>query len=271
MSVLTTMKRFVKSNGLLYAHAAALRSRRPAVNVARLRRNLLFAKVMTRTLVSYDRLLNTCELAEQLERDGRDGAFVECGVWRGGVAALMALVARKAGGGRKTHLFDSFEGLPRPTVQDAEDFKTWGGDEVASTGDAALEPIGVYAASLEDVSTFLFEQLHLDRTQVLLHKGWFQHTLPAARPEVGPIALLRIDADWYSSVKECLDTLYDNVIDGGYVILDDFGEYPGCRQAFEEFRQARGLNPDLHAIDQTGVWFQKPWSRLRTSLQGSDA
>ena len=266
MGLLAAVKRRVKSNGLLYAHVAALRSQRPAANVLSLRRNLLFARVMTRTLVSYDRLLNTYDLARQVEQDGREGAFVECGVWRGGVAALMALVARQAGRGRPTHLFDSFEGLPRPTVEDAEDYQTWG-KGTPEAGGPALEPIGLYVAGLEEVAHFLFDRLGLNPEKVLLHKGWFQHTLPAARARVKQIALLRIDADWYSSVKVCLDQLYDNVIDGGYVILDDYGAYPGCKQAVDEFRRANGLNVDLHRIDDTGVWFQKPRAQVAVPVR----
>ena len=261
MGLTAAVKRVVKSNGLLSIHAAALRSRHPVVNVLRVRRNRLLARVATRTLVSYDRLLNAYDLARRTERDGREGAFVECGVWRGGAAALMALVARDTGRGRPTHLFDSFEGLPRPTVQDGEDHRTWGTGRTEAGGVPELEPIGLYVAPAEDVSDFLFRQLRLDPDRVRIHKGWFQHTLPDARREVGPIALLRIDADWYASVKACLDNLYESVVEGGYVVLDDYGEYPGCRLAFEEFCREASLSVRLQEIDDTGVWFQKPARR----------
>ncbi len=249
------LKRAVKSRGLLYAHAAALRSRRPVANLLSVRRNLLFARVITRTLVAYDRLLNTYELARRVERDGVSGAYVECGVWRGGAAALLALLARREGKGRRTHLFDSFQGLPSPTVHDGA-LEGPGPKGVGERTD--LEPVGLYVATREDVSQFLFEALRLDPGRVLLHEGWFQHTLPALRDAVKPIALLRIDADWYESVKACLEGLYDNVAEGGYVILDDYGSYPGCRRAFEEFRAEKGLREALHRIDAHGVWFRKP-------------
>ncbi len=253
---LARIKRAVKSHGLLYAHAAAARSRRPIANLLSLRRNLLFARVMTRTLVAYDRLLNTYELARWVERDALPGAYVECGVWRGGVAALLALLAGREGRGRVTHLLDSFRGLPTPTVHDR------GGAGVSTREGAGLlstdlQPAGLYVASRDDVSHFLFDELRLPTGNVLLHEGWFQHTLPALREEIKPIALLRIDADWYESVKTCLENLYPNVVEGGYVILDDYGSYPGCRRAFEEFREATGIDVALHRIDRDGVWFQK--------------
>jgi O-methyltransferase len=254
LSLPAAVKRGIKSHGLLYAPAAALRSRRPIENLLRLRRNLLFSRVITRTLVSYDRLLNTYDLARRVERFGLPGAYVECGVWRGGAAALLALMARREGRQRRTHLFDSFQGLPAPT--DPDETAT---PEGSRSGE--LSPVGLYVATRDDVSRFLFEDLGLDPAAVVLHEGWFQHTLPATAARREPIALLRIDADWYESVKVCLESLYPSVVDGGYVILDDYGSYPGCRRAFEEFRRAAGLEVSLHQVDAHGVWFQKPVAR----------
>ena len=45
-----------------------------------------------------------------------------------------------------------------------------------------------------------------------------------------PIAILRIDGDWYESTKVCIEQLYDNVIRGGYVIIDDYGYFKDARK-----------------------------------------
>lgn len=252
MALLAPVKRLVKANPFAHTYAAALRSHRPLANLSQIRRNTLFSKVISRTLVSYDRLLNTYELATRVEEEGLPGTFVECGVWRGGVGGLLGLVAQRSG--RVTHLFDSFQGLPAPTGRDGKR----GLETGSSRLDGALQPIGVYDASLDDVSDFLFRKLRLRPDKVLLHEGWFQETVPAAWNEVGPIALLRIDADWYESVRVCLEGLYGRTIPGGYVILDDYGSYPGCRDAFHEFAATVGLDVELHPIDAHGVWFRKP-------------
>ena len=105
---------------------------------------------------------------------------------------------------------------------------------------------------------FLFRELGLDANQVRLHQGWFQDSLAQATPTLGPIALLRIDADWYESVKCCLEHLYPLVSPGGFVILDDYGGYPGCKRAFEEYENAHGLELKLHIVDEYGAWFRKP-------------
>ena len=65
-------------------------------------------------------------------------------------------------------------------------------------------------------------------------KGWFQDTLPEYKGNVGKIALLRLDGDWYESTRCCLENLYGNVVAGGWVIADDY-QLPGCRRAVDEF------------------------------------
>src|SRR3989338_5520121 len=44
------------------------------------------------TLLGYSALGNAYDLAEDVENRNLSGAFVECGTWKGGVAALMASV-----------------------------------------------------------------------------------------------------------------------------------------------------------------------------------
>lgn len=246
--------RIARANRGLHLLNLLRKSDAPIGNALALRRNRLLYRVGRRSLLSYARLANTMELAEGCTSQGINGAFVECGVWQGGSAALLAHVARVEGNHRRTHLFDSFEGLPNPTVEDGHQAD---GLCIRDASDD-LEPIQLYDADLSTVSTFLFDEEGLDRDEVVLHPGWFQDVLPAAAVEVGPIALLRIDADWYESVKVCLDHLYPAVVSGGYVILDDYGGYPGCQQAWDEHAAAHGIDVRLHVIDEFGVWFRTP-------------
>jgi hypothetical protein len=92
---------------------------------------------------------------------------------------------------------------------------------------------------------------------VHLVRGWFEQTIPSATPSLGPIALLHLDCDWYESVKLCLDRLYDRVVDGGFIVVDDYGHWQGCRKAIDEFRRHRGLTNELIQVDYTGMFFRK--------------
>ncbi|HXI69239.1 MAG TPA: TylF/MycF/NovP-related O-methyltransferase [Verrucomicrobiae bacterium] len=68
-------------------------------------------------------------------------------------------------------------------------------------------------------------------------KGWFQETMPKDSSQISQIAILRLDGDWYDSTRVCLEFLYDKVVPGGFVIIDNYGAYEGCRKAVAEFRQ----------------------------------
>jgi O-methyltransferase len=158
------------------------------------------------------------------------GNFVECGVWRGGMSFLMADLVRQAGSNRSTWMFDSFEGMPEPDDRD---------------GAAAViaEGLDNNRVSLEQVQS-IANQLGL-APYTRLVKGWFDDTLPARREEIGPIALLRIDADWHASVRCCLDNLYDQVVEGGFIVFDDYFDFPGCAIAVHEFLGERHLGHRL--------------------------
>ncbi len=175
-------------------------------------------------------------LAGQVIHDGVPGAFVDCGVWNGGSTILMAL----GGAGRDLWAFDSFEGLPTPSEVDGEKSFQYAGDCVGS--EARLrEGIDRYAAGAG---------LHV-------RAGWFQDTLMDAASEVGPVAILHCDGDWYESVRLTLEAFYPLVSSGGYIVIDDYGTWPGAKRATDDYRRAAGDRSRLRRIDHTGRYWRK--------------
>jgi O-methyltransferase len=231
----------------LYPLHHALQVRRAAAGDAKKLRALKLVEPYT--MVGLPRLLNAYELVERAEAKGLRGAIVECGVFKGGSAAMMTMASSPQ---RKVWLFDSFEGLPEPTVEDGQKAVDYSGHRV--TG--ALEPIGQCVGPLDVVKELFFDKLKLAASRLEIRQGWFQETLPAAKHEIGPIAVLRLDGDWYDSTRVCLENLYDLVIAGGFVIIDDYGYWEGCRRAVDEFLAARKLDVQLHVVDDSGVWFE---------------
>lgn len=215
---------------------------------------LLFQRVYPYTMVGYKRLSNTYELAKLVEQDQIKGAFVECGTWKGGCAAIMAYVAKKAKSQRKIWLFDFFEGLPEPTDKDGQRAREYASNRASGK----LLTINKCVGPLEDVKKIFFEILKINPENVVISKGWFQNTLPKMKEKIGPIAILRLDGDWYESTKYCLDNLYDIGIPGGYIIIDDYGHREGAKKALDEFLAERKIKPDIVKIDETGIYFQKP-------------
>jgi hypothetical protein len=201
----------------------------------------LISKVVYFTQITYRRLITLHQLASHYERRRIGGCFMECGVRNGGSAGVIAAAARK-NLDRHVWLFDSWEGLPEP-------------DEI----DIAHNPVeakkGLGLGHEKNVQELLSHRLKLDNRRIHLVKGWFSDTLPVT--ETGKIALLHLDCDLYQSVKYCLETLYDNIVEGGCVVIDDYGYWEGCKQAVDEFIKNRDLNVVLTRVDAQGVYFFK--------------
>lgn len=209
------------------------------------------------TMASYRALSNIYELAKLAEKNNIEGCFVECGVWRGGCAVMMAKIIRKFRSKRKIWLFDSFEGLPEPTPNDGQMAKEIIGDKNMK---GSLNSAGICIASRLDV-IHLLSGLKLYTDNIIIVEGWFQATLPKLKNKIGHIAILRLDCDWYESTKCCLENLYHNVICGGYIVIDDYGYWPGCKKATDEFLRKEGLNNAiLKQVDSNCFYFQKPQS-----------
>lgn len=200
----------------------------------------LFHKVKPYTAVGVPRLEALYRLTKEIDRLGVDGDIVECGVWNGGTAGIIGSESEKSPRRRELWLFDSFQGLPQPKDVDGERAQTRGG---AMVGDPAkvMQILG---------------RVGVSSSRAHIVKGWFQDSFPTV--SIARIALLHLDCDWYESVKLCLNTFYDRVQSGGFVALDDYGYYPGCKQAVDEFIAARGLEIELVEVDETGRYFQKP-------------
>jgi O-methyltransferase len=70
---------------------------------------------------------------------------------------------------------------------------------------------------------------------------------------------MHVDADFYDPVKLVLDTFFDRVVPGGFVVIDDYWLYPGCKKAVDEFMQKSQLaGVELHNVGSAAVYFQRP-------------
>lgn len=223
--------------------------------------------IKNHTMLSKRRLVTLYQQAVYCEKSNIPGAFVECGVWKGGAVGLMALANKKHSGQlRHIHLFDAFQEICEPDA--AVDGKR-AVDEVRQfTGKAdrvsgRLSPLkGIYdhmggPGTLEECRKLLETTINYNEHYLHYHQGWFQDTLPMVHETIGDIAILRLDGDWYASTKVCLAFLFDKVVVGGVVIIDDYGTYEGCKKAVDEYLAQHSLSVFLSNIDSTGRYFIK--------------
>lgn len=200
------------------------------------------------TMMSKERLRAMYTNARRICEDDRDGNFVECGVAAGGCSALLAYVIKRySKRPRLLFCFDTFEGMPEPTSADTHEGLTanesgWGTGTCAAPIDSLMQAVRAVGAA--------------DCIRPI--KGLFRETLPATRQSVGSIALLHLDGDWYDSTRDILGNLYNAVLPDGYLQVDDYGHWEGCRKALDEFEKEQNVVFEKTIIDETGISFRKP-------------
>jgi O-methyltransferase len=231
-----------------YLPASVRRSLRGSIGVVQAERKLgrqfreldsTLRKVKPLTMVPEHALVGLARQVGAVLDDQIPGAFVECGVWRGGTSLFMADLLRQTGShDRAVWLIDTVQGLPPPSAAD--------GPLATSYAENSENPAHYdnCTASLEEVQASA-NQLNL-ASYCRMVKGWFDLTLALSRESIGPIALLRIDADWHDSVYCCLENLYDQVSPGGFVVIDDYYTWDGCAVAVHEFLGSRHLPHRLY-------------------------
>jgi O-methyltransferase len=155
------------------------------------------------TLITDDRLWMIAEFVRHCAP--LEGAFVECGVYKGGSLRLIAAAAN-----RRPLGFDTFTGMPRSDPA----------RDVHQAGDFADTSLAAVAAYLNG------------RAELV---AGFIPTTFAHLPE--QIAFAHIDVDLHSSVLACCEGLVPRLVSGGVVLFDDYAQAstPGARDAIEEY------------------------------------
>ena len=87
-----------------------------------------------------------------------------------------------------------------------------------------------------------------------LIKGTFAETLPSFNKD---IEILHIDCDLYKAYLDCLNNLYERVVEGGCIIFDEYFslKYPGARDAVNEFFVGKnGYFENYDSLDNFERW-----------------
>lgn len=133
------------------------------------------------------------------------GMYCEFGVYKG---ESVNYIARKVS--QQVHAFDSFEGLP----------ESW----------SVSHKKGLFA----------LDKMPFFEKNIVVHKGWFDDTLPVFVKEfTEKAAFLHIDSDLYSSATSVLKWLDERIVGGAVILFDEYFNYPFWEnhefKAFQEF------------------------------------
>lgn len=189
----------------------------------------LFEKYRDQTMIMrHDFIANVETAMDGLNSQNLDGlSVVECGTWRGGMSAALVEIG---GPNRDYFFFDSFEGLPPAKEIDGE-------GALAYQADTASEHYrDNCAATLEEFNATIAKTGN-SSGRIRAIKGFFDQTLPHFTPK--PIALLRLDGDWYDSTIVCIAKFWDHVAPGGMILIDDYYMWDGCSRAVHDFLSSR--------------------------------
>jgi O-methyltransferase len=172
--------------------------------------NKVFSLIAPSTIVSIDRCYTLWTLAAQALRG--EGEFLECGVYKGGTARLLAEVVQRFGAQKRIHLFDTFQGMPATTEVDLHQE----GDFVDT--------------SIREVETLIGRFKN-----VVLHPGRIPETFRGI--ESVSVAFAHVDVDIFQSDLDCCEFIYPRLVPGGVMIFDDYGfaTCPGARMAVDSF------------------------------------
>lgn len=156
---------------------------------------------------------------ERLLAGDERGAVVEFGCYVGTTSLFIRRLLDTYGSDAEFHVYDSFDGLPEKSKQDA-----------STAGEQFTQ--GALAATKKQFVTN-FQKAHL-RLPVI-HKGWFGDLSPDQLPDSIMFAFL--DGDYYQSIRDSLRMIEGRLTDASVIIVDDYMNeaLPGAARAVDEW------------------------------------
>lgn len=194
------------------------------------------------TMTDLHRMYATYQATKYCIENNIKGSFVECGVWKGGHTMMMALQLKEQKQKRTIWLYDTYEGMSKPTTIDID-----------RKGQKATE---IYNKRKKWCHSTMEEVEHnMNKTgyhkrKIYFIKGLVEKTLKKWTPN--NIALLRLDTDFYESTKKELEILYPKLSKGGVLLIDDYDNWQGSRKAVDEYFLKHNIKPLLHLTGNGG-------------------
>ncbi len=202
------------------------------------------------TMVSIERCHCLYRAVEYILNNRIEGSLVECGVWKGGSAMLMAIALLRAGQADKDiWLYDTFAGMTEPGVVDVNmrtgipAKRKWRKKESGDVNRWCYAPVEEVKANMA-LTGYPPEKIRFV-------EGMVEQTLPESRPK--KISLLRLDTDWYESTRCEMIYLFPVLEKAGVLILDDYGIWQGSKNAVDEYVEQNNIKILLNRIDKNGA------------------
>ncbi len=154
---------------------------------------------------------------------------------------------------RDIWLYDTFEGMTEPTERDISPYhvpalQAW--KEAQSKGTRAYDFFFDEQIYNEDFVRNLLTATGYPQERLHFIRGPVEQTIPSRLPD--QFALLRLDTDWYESTQHEMEHMYPRLVDGGILIIDDYGHWTGSQVAVDEYFAKQSKTVMLSRIDYSG-------------------
>ncbi len=208
----------------------------------------LFKECEPYTFTTIEPMYSLYQSVQYVINNNIPGDFVECGVWKGGSAMLIAKILLISGiKNRKIYLYDTFEGMSEPTDKDV-DFKGKNANILLKRTDKFVEKSVWCYSSIDEVKNNLYST-NYPKENLIFVKGKVENTIPQTIPN--QISLLRLDTDWYESTYHEFVHLFPILSKQGVLIIDDYGHWKGAREATDKYFKENNITILLNRIDYT--------------------
>lgn len=156
------------------------------------------------------------EFRRVLDRN-TSGDVVEFGCFEGTASLFLQRELEKRTSEKTLHLYDSFQGLPEKTKEDA-----------SQVGVQFKE--GELNASKRNLETN-FKKANLELPEI--HRGWFYEFTDKDVPQ--SISFAFLDGDFYESILDSLKLVWPRLSSGAVIVVDDYTSValPGVKKAVD--------------------------------------
>ena len=164
-----------------------------------------------------------------------DGDVVELGCYVGESSKYIAKTLVELKSSKQYFVYDSFEGLP--DVSSYEENTGWRPGTLKTTKEIFKQ-------------NFIMNNLPCP----VITQGWFKNIAEESIPQ--KISFAFLDGDFYSSIYDSLEKVYNKVADGGYILVHDYDrpDLPGVKAAIVDFFTANNHQLNIEVVcDQLAV------------------
>ena len=183
------------------------------------------------TYLSSGALLNIKSYVEEVDKNKIPGVFVETGCALGGSTILIGKIKKQH---RVLNVYDVFGMIPPPSEKDGEDIQNRY-EEIVKGDSKGLGTDTYYGYENDLVAKVTLNinsfGLDLKKDNINLIQGLYEDSLVINEK----VAFAHIDCDWYSSVMVCLNQIVPNLSKGGIIIIDDYFDWSGCKDAIDDY------------------------------------